>query len=103
MAFHNFLLLEEERINKTNGETSEDDSVDENVLMDSFVNEKHNAYRSSVLLALNSILKFTPTQFSVNVDWLTGFLCRLIVCENLEIRLCIREIYRTFVNPLILK
>ncbi len=97
-------MYEEDLVNKRDGDTSEDESGDDNVMgMDSFAKEKHHAYKASVLLALNSILKFTPAQFKSNAIWLTGFLCRLIVCESLEIRLCIREIYRTFMNPLILK
>lgn len=99
-------MYEEDLVNKRNGgDNSEDEeSGDDNVMgMDSFAKEKHHAYKASVLLALNAILMFSPIQFKQNANWLTGFLCKLIVCESLEIRLCIREIYRTFVNPLILK
>lgn len=104
MCFYNYLVYEEDLVNSRNGSVSDDESGDENVMgMDSFAKEKHHAYKTSVLLALNAILKFTPVQFRLNANWMTGFLSRLIVCESLEIRLCIREIYRTFVNPLILK
>jgi hypothetical protein len=70
--------------------------------LDGFARQRHEAYKSSALIVLSSILEFSPKVFLRNVNWVVPLLSRLIICESIEIRLCVRQINFTFVNPIML-
>ena len=103
-----YLRFEEDLLRKQHDEdtSEEEDSApaDSSVLkLDAFARSRHSAYKVSVVIVLGGILDFSKEQFANNLEWIVPLLSRLIVCETLEVRLCVREIYRLFVNPLILK
>lgn len=95
-------------------ESSEDDDEEEEeeeqgesatvmLMVAAFARLRHEAYRPSVLLILRAVRRFSREQFAQNVSWLAPLLSRLILCENIEVRLCLRDIHREAVIPLIVK
>lgn len=92
----------------------DDDSSDEDVQrsgsdhgavlsMTEFLKKKHDAYKSPTLIVLEGLCDFTHAQFQSNLTWIVPLLSRLVVCEDLEVRLCVRQIYQSFVNFLLIK
>ncbi len=67
-----------------------------------FSKARHEAYKPSVLILLRAVALYSTHQFAENVNWLAPLLSRLVVCEDLEVRLCLRDIYRGNVSPLII-
>ncbi len=102
-----YVVHEEELLRKHSDDDTSDDeegAVDASVMrLDAFARLRHEAYSTAVIIVLGGVLDFTPGQFDAEREWLTPFLSRLVVCESLEVRLCVREIYRIFVNPIILQ
>jgi len=86
-------------------DSSEDESEQppEMFKLDAFARQRHDAYKSSAVIVLTSVLEFSTSQFVENLDWLVPVLSRLVICESIDIRLCVREIGNTFVNPMLLK
>jgi hypothetical protein len=68
-----------------------------------FHQQKHQAYKSPVMIVLEGMMDFTHEQFQSNVSWIIPLLSRLIVCEDIEVRVCVRQIYQSFVNFLLIK
>lgn len=71
--------------------------------MTDFLRQKHEAYKSPALIVLEGVCDFTHAQFQHNLSWIVPLLSRLIACEDLEVRLCVRQIYQSFVNFLLIK
>ena len=68
-----------------------------------FAREKHDAYKSPALIVLEGMMDFTHEQFQRNLGWIVPLLSRLIICEDIEVRVCVRQIYQSFVNFLLIK
>ena len=68
-----------------------------------FVKQKHDAYKSPALIVLEGMMDFTHEQFQSNLSWIVPLLSRLIICSDLEVRVCVRQIYQSFVNFLLIK
>jgi hypothetical protein len=71
--------------------------------MTEFLRQKHDAYKSPTLIVLEGVMDFTHAQFQNNLSWIVPLLSRLIVCEDIEVRLCVRQIYQSFVNFLLIR
>lgn len=71
--------------------------------MTDFLRQKHDAYKSPTLIVLEGLCDFTHAQFQNNLSWIVPLLSRLVVCEDIEVRLCVRQIYQSFVNFLLIK
>lgn len=71
--------------------------------MADFLRQKHDAYKSPALIVLEGMMDFTHSQFQSNVSWIIPLLSRLVICEDVEIRVCVRQIYQSFVNFLLIK
>ena len=71
--------------------------------MSEFLRQKHQAYKSPALIVLEGIMDFSHTQFQAHISWIVPLLSRLVVCEDLEVRVCVRQIYQSFVNFLLIK
>ena len=69
-----------------------------------FVQEQLAAYTPSVLLMLQQLMQFHPSeQFVPNRHWVIPLLTQLIVCNDRNIRKLITMIYEKLVNPFILR
>lgn len=68
-----------------------------------FAREKHDAYKSPALIVLEGMMDFTHDQFQRNLGWIVPLLSRLIICDDVEVRVCVRQIYQSFVNFLLIK
>lgn len=105
LALNRYLAFEEELLRKQGDDDSSDDDVEQHsevLKFDGFVRQRHEAYKSSALIVLTSILEFSPSTFLRNLSWIFPLLSRLIICESIEIRLCVRQINVAFVNSIIL-
>lgn len=71
--------------------------------MADFLRQKHDAYKSPALIVLEGMMDFTHAQFQNNVSWIIPLLSRLVICEDVEVRVCVRQIYQSFVNFLLIK
>ena len=71
--------------------------------MADFLRQKHEAYKSPALIVLEGMMDFTHQQFQANLGWIVPLLSRLIICEDVEVRVCVRQIYQSFVNFLLIK
>lgn len=71
--------------------------------MGEFLKQKHDAYKSPALIVLEGMMDFTHEQFQSNLGWIIPLLSRLIICEDVEVRVCVRQIYQSFVNFLLIK
>jgi hypothetical protein len=71
--------------------------------MSDFLRQKHDAYKSPTLIVLEGLCDLTHAQFQRNLSWIVPLLSRLVICEDLEVRLCVRQIYQSFVNFLLIK
>ena len=73
------------------------------VSMGAFLRRRHEAYKSPVMIVLEGMMDFTHEQFQSNLVWIVPLLSRLVICEDLEVRLCVRQIYQSFVNFLLIR
>jgi hypothetical protein len=99
------LAFEEELLRKQGDDDSSDDDMEhptEMLKLDAFAHQRHDAYKSSALIVLSGILELPLEKFLENVHWLIPLLSRLIICESIEIRLCVRQINIAFVTSIIL-
>lgn len=111
MVLQRYLRFEEEAVRRqTDEDTSEEEEEEESAPTDSsvlkmnaFARHRHEAYEPCVVALLGGVLEFSPAQFAQNLAWVAPLLSRLVICESLEVRLNVREIYRVFVNPLVLE
>lgn len=71
--------------------------------MAEFARQKHDAYKSPALIVLEGMMDFTHEQFQRNLGWIVPLLSRLIICDDVEVRVCVRQIYQSFVNFLLIK
>lgn len=71
--------------------------------MAEFARQKHEAYKSPALIVLEGMMDFTHEQFQRNLGWIVPLLSRLIICDDIEVRICVRQIYQSFVNFLLIK
>lgn len=71
--------------------------------MAEFARQKHEAYKSPALIVLEGMMDFTHEQFQRNLGWIVPLLSRLIICDDVEVRVCVRQIYQSFVNFLLIK
>lgn len=71
--------------------------------MAEFARQKHDAYKSPALIVLEGMMDFTHDQFQRNLGWIVPLLSRLIICDDVEVRVCVRQIYQSFVNFLLIK
>lgn len=71
--------------------------------MAEFLRQKHDAYKSPTLIVLEGLMDFTHAQFQNNLTWIIPLLSRLVICEDVEVRVCVRQIYQSFVNFLLIK
>ncbi len=108
---------EEEYIRKhsSSGDVGEDDSSDEEeeeelkynkvgiLTLDKFADERHRAYLVPVLFILQEFISFSPTQFLHNSSWVVPLLSRLVICSDVKVRICIRDLYSKFVNGMALR
>lgn len=69
---------------------------------DSYDHEQHEAYGAAVLIALHGIMSFTPHQFKRFFPLFSEILTKLIICEDIDVRSCVCDIYHAHINPLVL-
>ena len=89
-------------------ESSDDDEEDHfasnySISLEDFWKQKHEAYKSPALIVLEGMMDFTHEQIQNNLTWIVPLLSRLVICEDIEIRLCVRQIYQSFINFLLIK
>ena len=65
----------------------------------SFAGSAHLAYTPVALILLKGILDFSNSQFSNNSSWLVPILSQLILCNDVNIRFCVSNIYSKHINP----
>jgi hypothetical protein len=63
---------------------------------------RHTAYKSPALIVLEGMLDLTHEQFKMNKSWVVPLLTRVIICDDVEVRLCVRQIFQTFVTFLVM-
>lgn len=73
------------------------------VYMKEFWKMRHDAYKCSTMIVLEGMMDFTHQQFHRNLPWIAPLLSRLIACEDVEVRLCVRQLYQSFINFFLLK
>ncbi len=108
-----YISLEEERFAESRSTLPDDDdsSTDgDGVLItngvlttDVFAQQHHAAYQASVVFTLNQILGFTDNQFVLNSKWIIPLVARAVICADIDVRICVRDIYKRFVNDLALR
>ncbi len=69
--------------------------------IDPFLSEEHDAYGAAVLIALHSFLAMTPDQFLTTIPWFSETLSKLILCDDIDVRSCVSDIYKLRINPLL--
>ena len=77
-------------------------AVGGNVEASSVALHRHNAYKPVALLLLKGILDCSLSQFSSNAVWLVPLLSQMILCDDYNIRLFVRDIYVRHVDPILL-
>lgn len=106
MALNRYLSFEEDVLRKQGDDDSSDDDSEqptEMLKLDTFARQRHDSYKSCAVIVLTNVLEFSSEEFQDNLTWLVPILSRLIICESIDIRLCVREIGTKYVNPLLLK
>lgn len=78
-------------------------SSDHVLSFDEFLRQRHESYKSPTLIVLEGMMDFTHQQVQNNLTWIVPLLSRLIICEDIEVRLCVRQIYQSFINFLLIK
>jgi len=78
-------------------------SSDHVLSFDEFLQQRHESYKSPTLIVLEGMMDFTHQQVQNNLTWIVPLLSRLIICEDIEVRLCVRQIYQSFINFLLIK
>lgn len=78
-------------------------SSDHVISFDEFLRHRHESYKSPTLIVLEGMMDFTHQQVQNNLTWIVPLLSRLIICEDIEVRLCVRQIYQSFINFLLIK
>jgi len=82
----------------------EDGFSSEHILsFDEFLKQRHESYKSPAMIVLEGMMDFTHVQIQNNLTWIVPLLSRLIVCDDIEVRLCVRQIYQSFINFLLIK
>lgn len=64
-------------------------------------NDEHEAYGAVVLIALQGILAMNEVQFKACIKWASPVFADMILCDDVDVRSCISEIYHKKINPLI--
>jgi hypothetical protein len=64
-------------------------------------NDEHEAYGAVVLIALQGILSMNEAQFKKCISWALSIFADMILCDDVDVRSCISEIYHKKINPLI--
>lgn len=91
---HDVVSYKSDHIQADEEDDDEDESAIHSVLMDDqFLKTRHNAYYSCVRIVLNNILAMSCDDFSQNQSWIVPLLCKLIVCESLELRSTLSSIF----------
>ncbi|KAJ1434054.1 hypothetical protein B484DRAFT_477107 [Ochromonadaceae sp. CCMP2298] len=63
---------------------------------------RHAAYKSPALIVLEGMLDLTHEQFQTNKSWVVPLLTRVIICDDIEVRSCVRQIFQSFVTFLLM-
>lgn len=84
LTFERYIKLEESLVSSTH----------------SFAMEEHEAYGAAVLIALQGILALNAIQFKDLFSWAGSLLSSLILCDDIDVRNCLSQIYVQHVNPI---
>lgn len=80
----------------------QDEDEGERKLRAMFRKGRHAGYKISVLIVLEGIAKFNTTLFNHHARWIVPILSQLLICNDKDVRMQVKVIYETFINPLIL-
>jgi hypothetical protein len=68
---------------------------------ESYDHDQHDAYGTAVIIALRGVLNMDRGQFHKFTPWFLGVLAKLILCDDIDVRSFVCDIYLKHVNPLI--
>lgn len=85
LTFERYLLLEEGLESSTT----------------SYDSEVHEAYGSAVLIGLQGVLSMDKQKFAKCYSWASIVFARMILCDDVDVRSCLSQIYITQINPLV--
>ena len=71
--------------------------------MNFFIEEQLEIYAAPIMLALEGIAQFSPVQFNRNVSWILPLLSSATVCNDRDVRKCIKDVYEKQVNTVLIK
>ena len=67
----------------------------------SYHNDEHDAYGAAVLIAMHCVLGMNDAQFKKCLAWFSNTLAKMILCDDIDIRNSVCEIYLQRINPLL--
>eukprot|EP00603_Paraphysomonas_imperforata_P014788 CAMPEP_0114481648 /NCGR_PEP_ID=MMETSP0104-20121206/17801_1 /TAXON_ID=37642 ORGANISM="Paraphysomonas imperforata, Strain PA2" /NCGR_SAMPLE_ID=MMETSP0104 /ASSEMBLY_ACC=CAM_ASM_000202 /LENGTH=172 /DNA_ID=CAMNT_0001657261 /DNA_START=10 /DNA_END=528 /DNA_ORIENTATION=+ len=70
---------------------------------DFFIDEQLAIYAPPVMLALDGIASFSAEQFARNIPWILPLLSDISICNNREVRQCVKQVYENQVNTILIK
>ena len=79
-----------------------DDLTNSSEQGDMYLHEAKTAHAPCVLIILQSIHHISKVQFKRNVDWIAPMLSTLSVVNDRVIRMDVKAIYDTHLNPLVI-
>jgi hypothetical protein len=68
---------------------------------DVFQIEQHEAYGAAVLISLHGIVAFSQAQFNKLSPIFLDILAKMTVCDDVDVRNCVSQIYLERVNPML--
>ena len=63
-----------------------------------FLNVRHAAYVPVVISVLQQLLRFSDQQFAQNKQWVVSCLTKLVLCDDLQIRILVCACFSKFVE-----
>ncbi len=67
----------------------------------SYDNDEHEAYGAAVLIALQGFIRMNERQFKSCYPWASTLLANMIMCDDVDVRSCVSEIYLKKINRLV--
>lgn len=67
----------------------------------SYDTDEHEAYTTAVLLALHGIISMTKDQFSPCYSWASTIFANMILCDDVDVRSCVSEIFLKHIIPMV--
>lgn len=68
---------------------------------ESYDHDQHDAYGTAVIIALRGVLSMSAGQFYCLHDWFLNIQAKLILCDDIDVRNFVSEIYIKHVHPLV--